>query len=513
MGRLNTSLQRFIWAIPNPFSSSGTLADDPVSQPRSIAQPSPTDFFEHEPLDHSRPSIRLLKISPTLSAEGLIQCSISHTTIDHAPYLCLSYAWGEPEPKQLVLMNGKYFYVQPNLFEFLKVTRADTARTACKYWIDAICIDQDNTAERNHQVMQMGKIYSGAVTVIAWLGVASKETVLHYHEGIQMRYGIPSFWEIETPARKATDAVYDDLLGNNYWTRAWITQELKLARRITVAIGSLTITIHKLREMIRGLTGGTGQAVDPVYALISSDKVVGSPLASLLLKFRHKRCGVVRDRIFSLLALCSETNAIKVDYGCSVLELVYSIAKSNEHTFCACSTLVVMQSLAPEIDDLPPDSDCRSKEGPYIEIEANGADWVHITDQNKCGVLDYICSRVLVTETRFVYGATSCGRKHVIAPRTSPLAKANAYSAYPIEPKSGPSPGRSFAVIGPGCARIRISLWYLFDLYSKEHLRMIGTHICSRSWTGTNESMTSIRVGYGNWDINASVSPPAEPGY
>jgi len=500
-------------ATSSSFSPSGTLADDPVSQPRSIAQPSPTDFYKHESLDHSLPSIRLLKISPILSAEGLIQCSMLHTTIEHAPYRCLSYAWGQPEPKQLVLIDGKQFYVQPNLFEFLKVTRADTERTAYTYWVDAICIDQNNTAERNHQVMQMGRIYSGAETVIAWLGLASAETVLAYHTELQPRLDADS-WETRSRARKARRAVSRDLLWNDYWNRAWITQELKLARCIVVAIGSLTIAIIELQSMIRGLPSGTFEAADQVFALTSSHKVIGSPLASLLLTFRNKRCSVVRDRIFSLLALCSETNAIKVDYGCSVFDLVYSIAKSNERTLCACSTLVVMQSLAPEIDELPPDSDCRSKKGPYVEIEANGADWVHIRDQNKCAVLDYICSHVLVTETRFVYGATSCGRKHVIAPRTSPLGKANAYSAYPIEPKSGPFPGRSFAAIGPGCARIRISLWYLFDLYSKEqHLRMISSHICSRSTTGTNEFMTSIRVGYGNWDINASVSPPEGPRY
>ncbi|KAH6882558.1 heterokaryon incompatibility protein-domain-containing protein [Alternaria rosae] len=295
-------------------------------------------MFNHESLDHSQPSIRLLTISPILSAEGLIQCSISHTTIDHAPYRCLSYAWGDPEPKQLVLMNGGYFYVQPNLFEFLKVTRADTARTTHRYWIDAVCIDQNNTPERNYQVMQMGRIYSGAETVIAWLGPASQETVLHYHGILQIPLDDPNL------RRLMKTTVYNDLAGNQYWTRAWITQELILARRISVAIGSLTFTINKLLEMVRaiGFAFARREAVSQVSALGSSSHIiVGNPLASLLLTFRDKRCSVARDRVFSLLALCSETNAITVDYGCSGFELVYSIMKSNEHTLCACSTLVL----------------------------------------------------------------------------------------------------------------------------------------------------------------------------
>jgi len=507
---LESSLKRFTMATSTSFSPSSILADDPVSQLRSIVQPSPTDFFEHESLDHSQPSIRLLKISPTLSAEGLVQCSISHTTIDYAPYRCLSYAWGEPEPKQLVLMNGKHFFVQPNLFEYLKVTRADPERTAHTYWIDAVCVDQENTVERNHQVMQMGRIYSRAETVIAWLGLASKETVLHYHGELQLRYSHPSTWKERTPVREARRAVNNDLLGNDYWTRAWITQELKLARRIAVAIGPLTITMHRLRVLLRGLPGNTDEAIGRVFALISSQKIVGNPLASLLLTFRDKKCSVARDRIFSLLALCSETHAITVDYGCSGLELVYSIMKSNEHTLCACSTLVVMQSLAPEIDNLQPNSDGRIRNGSYIEIETNGTDWVHIGEGNECVVLNYICSRAFATkDTRLLPDATYCGQEHIKSLTKTPTPT-NAYSAGSIEPRDTQPLGRSVAAIGPGRARIRISLWSLFDLYGKDSLQKRRVQLCPRSWTGTNGSMTSIRVGYGSWDINAAGSAPEE---
>jgi len=38
------------------------------------------------------------------------------------------------------------------------------------FWIDALCIDQNNTKEKNHQVKQMGKIYANAYRVVSWLG-------------------------------------------------------------------------------------------------------------------------------------------------------------------------------------------------------------------------------------------------------------------------------------------------------------------------------------------------------
>jgi hypothetical protein len=40
-------------------------------------------------------------------------------------------------------------------------------------WIDAVCIDQLNISERNHEVKRMGKIYKLAQRVVVWLGPAS----------------------------------------------------------------------------------------------------------------------------------------------------------------------------------------------------------------------------------------------------------------------------------------------------------------------------------------------------
>ena len=44
------------------------------------------------------------------------------------------------------------------------------------FWIDAVCIDQICTSERNHQVSVMGRIYSQAREGVAWLGHESAMT-------------------------------------------------------------------------------------------------------------------------------------------------------------------------------------------------------------------------------------------------------------------------------------------------------------------------------------------------
>lgn len=355
----------------------------------------------------------------------------------------------------------------------------------------------------------MGTIYTRAEAVIAWLGCASKETVLSYHGNPPTKTKDPCR-HARRRAYVARRRVYEDLAGNRYWTRAWITQELIIARNIVVAIGSLTFTFDKLREMIRGIgyLPASTEEVGQVLALGSGENILGEPLAKLLSTFREKKCSVTRDRIFSLLALCAERNHIKVDYGCSVLEMVYSIMKSNEHTFCACSTSIIIESLAPEINDFSRGEDIRYEKGPYIEIDARGMDWIHLGKRNKCGVVSYICSQAFTTAGMgLLLGANSCGLEHVVAPAKPPI------DAYAIMLRKRQAFGSSVASIGQGLGRIRISLWYLYKLRNREGIRKNFNHLCTRPWTGTDEHMTPIRMGYGNWDINATGSALEESAF
>jgi hypothetical protein len=80
-------------------------------------------LFEHPRLDYAIEAIRLITISPQLSATGLIQCSTVHVTIPEVDYVCLSYRWGPLVPVKMILMNGKLFVIRQNLFDFLVYVR------------------------------------------------------------------------------------------------------------------------------------------------------------------------------------------------------------------------------------------------------------------------------------------------------------------------------------------------------------------------------------------------------
>ncbi len=51
--------------------------------------------------------------------------------------------------------------------------KTDTTRTL---WVDAVCINQDDVVEKNHQVHLMKDIYGGATRVLVWLGEERHDT-------------------------------------------------------------------------------------------------------------------------------------------------------------------------------------------------------------------------------------------------------------------------------------------------------------------------------------------------
>jgi hypothetical protein len=75
--------------------------------------------------------------------------------------------WAPKEHRQIEI-DGVVVEVRWNLWNaLLELRHEQDARTL---WIDAICINQDDISERNHQVTQMGTIYKNSVRCVAWLG-------------------------------------------------------------------------------------------------------------------------------------------------------------------------------------------------------------------------------------------------------------------------------------------------------------------------------------------------------
>lgn len=124
----------------------------------------------HKPL-LTRNSIRLVKLA---LRDDPISCQLVNVKMGLVSYVALSYEWGslssdDPE----ILVDDQLVRVRRNLYNafiHIRGTMRKDHSISNWIWIDALCIDQSNIQERNHQVQMMGRIYADASLVIAWLG-------------------------------------------------------------------------------------------------------------------------------------------------------------------------------------------------------------------------------------------------------------------------------------------------------------------------------------------------------
>ncbi|OQN97561.1 hypothetical protein B0A48_16715 [Cryoendolithus antarcticus] len=113
------------------------------------------------------------------------------------PYIALSYTWDAPitvddesvglesETSEVLIESvtgaPSTIEIRQNLYDALQTLGPAMLRKkrddgVSHIWIDAICINQDDAEERSQQVALMGKIYSSALSVWAWLGAADETT-------------------------------------------------------------------------------------------------------------------------------------------------------------------------------------------------------------------------------------------------------------------------------------------------------------------------------------------------
>ncbi|KAL8760735.1 MAG: hypothetical protein Q9184_003093 [Pyrenodesmia sp. 2 TL-2023] len=129
-------------------------------------------------IDPSSSEFRILTPSPAKNKTDGIHCTLERVEFEASTgtwpaYEELSYTWGDATVRRMIYVNRLPFQVTRNLDVALRYLRQrDEPRVL---WIDAVCIDQSNLAEKTHQVGMMGNIYRNAARVLVWLGESDKD--------------------------------------------------------------------------------------------------------------------------------------------------------------------------------------------------------------------------------------------------------------------------------------------------------------------------------------------------
>ncbi|KAK0648465.1 heterokaryon incompatibility protein-domain-containing protein [Cercophora newfieldiana] len=269
-------------------------------------------------------------------------------------YEALSYEWGSPRDTETVYVNGPAvtkLTVRCNLASALRFLRyADRVRTL---WIDAVCINQSDIAERGAQIPRMTNIYQLAQRVLAWLGPPAQnshhalETLQNL--GKQSITTLGGWYQMPSPdamvpglthrtvlryARETWTAI-SHLLQRPWFERLWVIQEIQLAKNALVVCGLATVTwsafwegvaflyFHQRQSVVRHLHP---QRLYPILALGISyrHRSVSTTLFRLV---TDRKCTDPRDAVFGLLGMLPEGFRLKMKPRYDVpVEQVYTDA-------------------------------------------------------------------------------------------------------------------------------------------------------------------------------------------
>jgi hypothetical protein len=168
-------------------------------------------------------------------------------------YEALSYTWGDPTPAHKIECNGCSLPVARNLFSALKALRYSEGPRLM--WIDAICINQSDVAERNEQVQYMTSIYRAAVSVLVWLGEGDRHSDFAI-QGMQFMSTRKNRESIFRRAHKPSciGSLYklyqeqSNVFQRPWFRRSWIRQEVSTAKKVIVRCGEKEVSWNCMKQ-------------------------------------------------------------------------------------------------------------------------------------------------------------------------------------------------------------------------------------------------------------------------
>jgi hypothetical protein len=115
--------------------------------------------------------LRLLTILPSKNVKDDVKCLLHHADLDATlppSYETISYVWGDAFRTDTLYVDDNLVSVPASSVAALRRMRLQNEKRIV--WLDAICIDQQNVAERNQQVAMMGDIYLCGAGNLIYLG-------------------------------------------------------------------------------------------------------------------------------------------------------------------------------------------------------------------------------------------------------------------------------------------------------------------------------------------------------
>ncbi|KAK1822028.1 hypothetical protein LTR12_003552 [Friedmanniomyces endolithicus] len=229
--------------------------------------------YDALPLPSESQYIRLTEILGELTDAGCVQCLLHHIPFDHdtPEYETLSYCWGTSSDTHTISCNGQRLRVTQTLH--LAMHALLTPGQSRLVWIDQLCINQHDDAEKTQQVSIMRDIYQRSSRTIAWLGNADYHTDAALRAAHRIAMAMTSDTVVKTLketfcapwSAHAMDNLADNrkgwgdampsrsewtalsvLLGRPWFARMWVLQEVGVSGHVVVQCGEAQVDFDEL---------------------------------------------------------------------------------------------------------------------------------------------------------------------------------------------------------------------------------------------------------------------------
>ncbi|KAI3325484.1 heterokaryon incompatibility protein-domain-containing protein [Xylariaceae sp. AK1471] len=349
-----------------------------VEKPLALSSYVAGSIYEYSVLSHPS-SIRVFVLSASLDLATSLQGEIIEQRLSgggtEQGYTALSYAWGDRRNTHEIKIGSRRLSIGSNLHSALR----DLRRRDCpiRLWVDAICINQDDVNERNHQVQQMRNIYSSALETVIYLGdrngghtefsawnFLERHATWAMNENRNIDLDRPARMKERTAFRGELPDVEIDVLQRPWFRRLWVFQEVVVSKTLSIQCGNRRISwddfckilllspryhdhygfsfgrvdrIEIVRDMFQARFAyqdlyGMGHVLPPWHDQVQTYKHNTLDILNLLQKTRRLESSDPRDKIFGLLGVSAGIDVdhwrFAIDYGQDCRTLYINFARN-----------------------------------------------------------------------------------------------------------------------------------------------------------------------------------------
>jgi cation transport regulator ChaB/uncharacterized coiled-coil protein SlyX len=289
-------------SLPEYVASANTQDSSEVPPPKrslpiiSLSVESTRPFI-YSQIPKDQPLVRILALKKSTREDDPIECrlisldlnDIQQIHVSHRPehdFTPLSYTWGDFTHTKAIYIQGAHLYVTTQLHRAMTCLRKLGSNLSKEethsnrsweqdsgesfWWIDAICVNQQDLDERSHQVSLMTRLYRSAKLVHVWLGDEDENTATAMGLVHSIAYRPSTFDDIQSwgyirkpgqTHRPAGPGIPDvrlpdegpalsekekrdnfraitSLFNRPWFSRVWVRQEIALPSAITINCGS-----------------------------------------------------------------------------------------------------------------------------------------------------------------------------------------------------------------------------------------------------------------------------------